>query len=555
MVRDKNMTRVCSSHLNPFRLVFCAMKTGRARVLCSSVSAFLLVFFLTGCGGGGGSSSAPPPPPPPPTPTTTVHATVDVLTNRHAISSFIYGVNFPPNGATYIQDSGSTLVRWGGNASTRYNYLNFDTNAANDFYFVNRTWASPPDSLGNDSVAYVSNVKAAGGFPIMTIGMLPWVAKDSTSYSFSVLKYGSQCKVNPFNSDDGNGVKADCTTNITNNDPFDAHFAFRDDPAMGDPPGTVYRHPWVTLLAGAFGSGSCPVPSFFNTSCHFYNMDNEIDIWGGTHRDVHQSESGYNELRDTFLTEARAVKSWDPQAVRFGPVSCCWFFYWNLNSATDKKSTHAGIDFLPWWLNEVYWSDLVAGTRSLDAFDLHAYTEASGTGLSLAQQRTLTLRVTRDWWDASYTSEAWFGSNSVTTNQANDTKPFRIPRMRAVLNSIYPGTPLAMTEWNFVMVQANGEADFSTALTDVDAWGILGRERVSYSTRWTAADPSTPAYNSLKLYRNYDGAHHTFNSISLLATHDADPGLFSIYAATNPGGASLTLMAVNKDPVNAAQTT
>lgn len=98
-----------------------------------------------------------------------------------------------------------------------------------------------------------------------------------------------------------------------------------------------------------------------------------------------------------------------------------------------------------------------------------------------------------------------------------------------------------------------GESDFSTALADVDAWGVLGREKVEYATRWTAADPATPAYNSLKLYRNYDGAHHTFNPISVSATHNGDPNLFSVYASASLQGNSLTLMVVNKDPANAAK--
>jgi hypothetical protein len=59
----------------------------------------------------------------------------------------------------------------------------------------------------------------------------------------------------------------------------------------------------------------------------------------------------------------------------------------------------------------------------------------------------------------------------------------------------------------------------------------------------------------LKLYTNYDGSHGKFNSISVSATHNADPNLFSVYAATNTGGNSMTVMVLNKDPNNAAQTT
>ena len=503
----------------------------------------------------------PPPPPPPPPPTTQVQVTVNVLADRHYISPFVYGVNFP-NNPTYIQDSGATLVRWGGNAATPYNWKNFDTNASNDWYFQNRPWDSstnPPWPV--DSVQYITAVKNAGGSPIMTVGMLPWVAKDGlfNSISFSILKYGySACKVNPYYSDDGDGTKAPCsgsTTNyVTGNDPNDAYVPLLDGPPQpGDPAGSVYRNQWVTSLAAAFGnSATCPVPYFSNGSCHFYNMDNEIDIWSGTHRDVHPAGSGYNELSNTFVSESRAVKTWDPLAVRFGPVSCCWYFYWNLPSTTDNKASHANMDFLPWWLNDVYWQDQIAGSRSLDVFDAHAYTDADPSQLTTANQRTLALSITQDWWNPTFTTPAWFGTNSVTSSQALDSKPFRIPRMRAILNANYPGTPLALTEWNFAMA---GESDFSTALADADAWGILGRERVTYSTRWTAADPASAAYNALKLYQNYDGANHKFNSISVSAMHSADPALFSVYASTNPAGDRLTLVVVNKDPNNAARTT
>jgi hypothetical protein len=160
---------------------------------------------------------------------------------------------------------------------------------------------------------------------------------------------------------------------------------------------------------------------------------------------------------------------------------------------------------------------------------------------------------TRDWWDPTYTSQAWFGGVDVTSNQPGGTTPFRIPRVRAITNAIYPNTPVGFTEWNFAL-SLLGDTDFSTALADVDAWGILGRERASFSTRWTAADPTTPAYNALLLYRNYDGSKSTFNPISVSATDNANPGLFSVYAATNAAGNSLTMIVVNKDPNNAVQT-
>jgi len=470
----------------------------------------------------------------------TIQVTVDALSNRHAISPYVYGVNFPAN-TGYITDSGATMIRWGGDAATNYNWQNFDTNAANDFYYVNRPMGSAP--LYADSTQFVSNIAAAGGYPIVTIGMLPWAAKDATSYSFSVIKYGAQCATDPYLADAGNGVKSDCATDVTGNNPQDAYIALLDGPpAGGDPAGSVYRNQWLEALATAYG----------NNRPHFYDMDNEIDIWGSTHRDVHPNPSAYNEMRDTFIGEARAVKGCDAQAIRFGPVSCCWWFYWNGANNNDKNA-HGGVDFLPWWLNEVLWSDELAGTRSVDVLDIHAYPDPPDNLSSdtLAQQRAAALRIFRDYWDPTYVSESsTIDQIYATQMQPLRTIPFRLPRLRAMLNMIYPATPLSITEWNAAFA---GETDFSTALADADAFGILGRERVTYATRWVAADSIAPAYQTLKLFRNYDGNGDTFGSTSISATDNADPDLFSAYAALSPTGTSMTLLVVNKDPANTAQ--
>jgi hypothetical protein len=238
-------------------------------------------------------------------------------------------------------------------------------------------------------------------------------------------------------------------------------------------------------------------------------MDNEIDIWNGTHRDIHPAPSGYEELRDVYLKEANGLKGWDPAAVRLGPVSCCWWFYWNGANGNDKSA--------------------------------HALIQALAT------------RIYRDYWDPTYTTESGYKDNAfLTLIEPKPAVPFRIPRMRAIVNSVYPGTPLAISEWSAAFA---GESDFSAALGDADAYGILGRERVALATRWGAPDPANPNYQALKLFTNYDGAHHTFNPISVSATNNSDPNLLSVYAASNAVGNSLTVLVLNKDPNNTAQAT
>jgi hypothetical protein len=124
--------------------------------------------------------------------------------------------------------------------------------------------------------------------------------------------------------------------------------------------------------------------------------------------------------------------------------------------------------------------------------------------------------------------------------------------MKALVNAIYPGTPLSFTEWSAAFYQ---ESDFSTALGDAEAYGIFGREGLSFATRWGAPTQGNPNYQALKLYTNYDGAHHGFGTVSVSDLNNGNPNLFSSYAALNSTGTVMTIMVLNEDPANTAQVT
>jgi hypothetical protein len=485
-----------------------------------------------------------------------VDVTIDVLSGRHTISPYIYGGAYPQDAAT-VNDSRMSLVRWGGNASSTYNWLLGTYNADNDYYFEDFGIEGFNNGDDSDSVQWITDVKAAGSHPLMTMVMLPWVAQSPENgsnghWSYSVTTYGAQCSVDPYNHDAGDGYKTDCSTPVTTNVVSTAYYPLVDTSA-DCPSGTtdgstcLDRETWAKSLATAFGTGTCTVPGSNITSCHFYDMDNEIDIWGGTHRDIHPTPSGYDELAATYETEATNLKTWDPEAVRFGPVFCCWWYYWNGANGSDKDA-HGGVDFLPWWLNQIYWQDQINGARTLDVFDIHAYPDANTSGLSTAQLQALAADVYRDYWDPTYVSTSGVINQPWATSiQPNRTNPFRIPRMRALVNAIYPGTPLAFTEWSASFA---GESDFSTALGDAQAYGIFGREHMGFASRWEAPSAANPNYLALKLYTNYDGAYNSFGSTSVSDTATGTTALFSSYAALNAAGTELTIMVVNKDPAN-----
>lgn len=471
-----------------------------------------------------------------------VTVNINTLANRHRISPFVYGNN--DETMSDISDVGYTFSRWGGNDASNYNWQLQTRNAAGDWYFEDYGGAG-------DSVQFITNVQNAGSHALTTMAMMDWVAQAS-GWSYSVKQFGAQCSVDPNNTDAGDGLETDCQTPVTTSAVTSAYYPLLDDSSQSCSSGNcVYREPWAQALAAAFGSGTCTVPYSTITSCHFYDMDNEPDIWNGTHRDVHPAPTGYDEIANLYETEATNLKTWDPSAVRFGPVFCCWWFYWNGANGADKGN-HGGVDFLPWWLNQVYWQDQINGSRSLDVFDIHAYADAGPTtNFTDAQLRAATAAATGYYWDPATVNPDT--NNTYTANEEpNPGIPFLIPRMKAMVNAIYPGTPLSFTEWGAGLAP-NSAWDFSTAIADADTLGVFGREGLSFASRWGGPIPGDAEYQAWKMYTNYDGAHHMFGTVSVSDSNTGDPDLFTSYAALNSPGTAMTIMVINKDPGNSAK--
>jgi hypothetical protein len=492
---------------------------------------------------------------------TAVTVNINALANRHLISPFVYGNN--DQTISDISDAGYTFSRWGGNDASNYNYLLQTRNSAGDWYFEDYGGAG-------DQVQQIKDVQNAGSHALTTMATMDWVAGEAENssnrnWSFSVAIYGAQCSVDSSNTDAGNGMKTggsnhDCTTAVpVTTSPVTTAYYPLVDTAQDCPAGTtsgatcIDRESWVKALAAAFGNGTCSVPYSTITSCHFYDMDNEPDIWNGTHRDVHPAASGYDELANLYEQQATNLKTWDPSAVRFGPVFCCWWFYWNGANGNDKAA-HGGVDFLPWWLNQVYWFDQINGARTLDVFDIHAYADCGPTGnFTNAQLQAATASCAGYYWDPATVNPDT--NNTWTTNEEpNPGIPFHIPRFKAMVNAIYPGTPLSYTEWGAGLA-ANSGSDFSTAIADADTLGAFGREGLSFASRWGGPSSSTAEYLAWKMYTNYDGAHHQFGSLSISDQNNGNSNLFASYAALDSTGTVMTVMVLNKDPVNAAQVT
>lgn len=203
------------------------------------------------------ATGAPTPTPPGPVAGPALH--VDAAAGRRAISPYIYGMNFADEAlATELR---LTVRRWGGNATTRYNWRTDTANRAADWYFENVPNENPnPAALpdGSSSDRFVEENRRAGAETLLTIPMIGWTPRGRAyGCGFSVAKYGAQQSTDPWRPDCGNGVRTN-GSEITGNDPTD----------ISDPIGPAFVQEWMQHLIGRYGSAS-------SGGVRFYNLDNE----------------------------------------------------------------------------------------------------------------------------------------------------------------------------------------------------------------------------------------------------------------------------------------
>jgi hypothetical protein len=263
----------------------------------------------------------------------------------------------------------------------------------------------------------------------------------------------------------------------------------------------------------------------------FLAMDNEPELWGYTHYDVHPACTTYSEILEKFLSYARAVRGAAPNAEITGPVTCCWFFYWDSAAGKKDRETNGNMEFLPWFLESVRNHDETHGMRTLDVLDIHYYPEGvynNNVDQPTAEHR---LRSTLSLWDNNYVDESWIG-----------VPVSLISRMKGLINEHYPGTKLGISEWNW-----GADDTMNGALAIADVLGIFGREDLYLAAYWRYPEVNSPGYYSFKLYTNFDDQGSRFGDTSVWAQSE-NRNEISSYAALDSQTGNLHLMILNKDP-------
>lgn len=479
----------------------------------------------------------------------TVAVGVDASQDRRRIDPQIYGVNFGT--AAQLQDPGFTVRRWGGNATTRYNWQVDVSNRGFDYVYLN---VAEGDGQGlpvaSSANAFLSESLAAGAAPLLTLGTIGWTPVNDRAkrYGFRISTYGPQLETGgPFDLDGGNG-ECDAAINtsgfcpdrpgypdlIVGNNPLDTSFAT----------GPQWNRDWIAHLQTVHGSAA-------GGGVRYYALDNEVMLWNSTHRDVHPQPASYDGIWQMTVDHATAIKAQDAAAQVFGPVT--WGYCDLFTSAADgclqgaDRSAHEGLPFVRWYLRQVcdYRDD--HGLRLVDYLDLHYYPQGEGIvefgqlpGASEnAANSARRLRSLKELYDPAYTSESWMGTLG---SSAPDfyAQPRFLRRVREWIDAECPGTRLAITEY-----QWGHDDGVSSALAQVELLALFGREGVDLATRWIAPRPGTLVERAFRLFLDYDGNGNRVEGDSVRAT-TAAIDLLGAYAVDLPGQ-RLMLVLTNKD--------
>jgi hypothetical protein len=441
---------------------------------------------------------------------------VDCSGAGRPISPLIYGA---AGDAEALLSIGAPARRSGGNPTSRYNWQLNTWNLTKDWFFRN---AGDPKSTYD---RLLDDDRTHGLKTALTVSMLGWVAKDSTSYSFPVSVFGPQQAAAWDGPDAGNGVGRDGKP-IVPGPPTRT--------SVPSTPETIEQ--WVRQIRDKDRARGRSVDA--------YILDNEPMLWNVTHRDVHPEPATYDELLEKTLAYASAIRRADPEAIIAGPAEWGWLAYHY--SAKDvaagvylrpDRRQHGDVPLIPWYLRKIREHEQRTGTRILDILDVHFYPMGNGVGISTQGQTdaataALRIRSTRSLWDPSYVDESWINERMRV-----------LPLLHEWIAQNHPGLGISIGEWNF-----GAESHMSGGLATAEALGRFGTEGVTSAYYWTSPKERSPAYWAFRAFRNFDGAGGRFLEWSLPVKGDGT--LASLFASRDADRRRVIAVLLNFAPLS-----
>jgi hypothetical protein len=454
-----------------------------------------------------------------------VTITVQPDSGHISISPWIYGrngigvsvdsANPSKDSALFLpKEAGLRIAREnGGNNCTKYNWRK-KMSSHPDWY--NNVYAQDWDVSAKEIQSKVPGVQGMYGFQL-----LGWVASN-TNNNFNDYAYNKSNWWSGVGQDLAGGGKIDTAGGSV---PL----------AMGD--ANKYLQPWpadstAAILGHWFGSGGVGLDS---TRFRYWGMDNEVEIWDGTHNDVDSLLTGHlitaEECVQRWAAVAKAARKLFPGIKLVGPASASeWQWYtWPKNSVVSYKgASYCWPEFLIKRLAEIQDS---TGVRMLDVYDVHFYLSGTTESQVMQQHRLL--------WDTAYldpnANGVHFADGSYNGNQKHQMFFKRIQDWVDKYFGKGNGITVGATE-----SAIDGSVSNYPSKTATWYASMLG----------TFADHGAEIFTPWSWYPGMWEVMHLFThhaqTIRVKSTSSLD-SLVSAYSSISAPGDSLTVILVNRD--------
>ena len=451
--------------------------------------------------------------------TAAIDISVDAQKGIKKISPYLYGRNIDKVSDTKAEsdtteeafiaqmlDAGIHMMRANnGNNSTRYNWSHKMTVHPDWF---NNVYAHDWDITAKKVLNKMPGVDAMYGF------QLTGYAASSTEYNFPDWNWKQEHGSYPSRAFDlagGGEVSDDGETLIK----------------AGD--ASLYNMEWPADSTVAIIPHWKDELKFDMSRFKYWSMDNEMEIWRGTHSDLDLPVTG-DFLVERYIDVAKKARAAWGDIKLTGPVVANEWF-WCSVSSYNKQDRPKGPDrdycWLEYFIMKVAEAQKSSGTRLLDVFDIHWYPSEKDYESRVNWHRVL--------FDTTYNYPGANGIKMVNGGWDNDNqKEYIFKRINDWLEKYFGkdhGITLGITETDL-----NDSDPMVTALIYASFLGTMQDNGVEIFTPWTWGDGM---YETVHLFSRYGHP----NRVQSTSSNDS---LVSAYSSISNKGDSLTVIFVNR---------
>jgi len=445
-----------------------------------------------------------------------VVVTVNAAVDKKPVSPYIYGRNgsFSNSFGTttsvsdiaLFKEAGLRLAREnGGNNATKYNWRK-KISSHPDWY--NNVYDHDWGSLSSYIVSNVPDMQVMWAFQL--IGKVASNKNNNfNDWSYNSAQWWSGCSQNLA----GGGIPNASGGSIAT--------------VNGNP--ALYTMDWpadstAEVINNWFGTKGIGLNS---TNFRYWNMDNEPEIWSGTHDDVMPVQLAASAFMDKYFAVAKKARALYPGIKLCGPVTANeWQWYkWSSETLNVNGKYYSWLEY---FIKRVADEQKATGIKLLDVLDIHWYPgESSDADV---------LQLHRIFYDKAYDYPGANGIKSINGGWDNtQTREYIFQRINDWLTLYFGanhGITLGLSESGINSTNANTNSVLYASML-----GTFANKGVELFTPWTW---NTGMWETLHLFSRYAKNQSVSSTSSLENT-------VSGYTTVTANADSMTVILVNRD--------